>query len=767
MEEEKKEKGQDNNSGTDNANKKTNSSDSSFLGKAIEKYRSNRRSKKGFDDDSGDTTNPDIDASPVKKNISNGKNGLERSIANKALNAGAKVSPTLRTLKTVNNIKNGINGVRTRRNMTGAAPSGGSVGGLLRDDNNDNKEVDRTNNVGDVTSSDNVVNEDSSSEGGNFLSSLLGGKKSKGLAGSFNIFGRFSIKSKIFSVILGVFVSLFIILLPVILIVLVFSPLLGQSEASANEGDVSYDAGQSAYYQRVEDVKKSYSEEEKEFSEIVITAAFTVLQVNVPSFTFADMTESRIREVADLMLEESENEDGTITYTAKGEDDVKEALAAYFKSIDSSLSDDTCKRMADDVFSYVEAYQEFTSDEEQSSNVASSCEGNSYWWPIGSIDTTTSNGVTFASGDPEPSSLTAYFAGADSVHRGNHGAIDISTSSGVGVTNVIAAQSGTVIYPTSDDQTRYDDNGSLNNSDGGGYGNYVIIEHSDGNYTYYAHMAKNSITVRAGDTVRQGQVIGKMGHSGRSTGAHLHFEVRVGGNTSANKVDPLDYVSIDDPRSGCADFSLTSTSLSKQEFISKMEAYCTSSGNSDFCTNFADHAAEIYDVSIDSGVNPELVVVTAGTEQNWAKCQDLYNYWGIDISNGQGCYDGPILRSLADGIREYASTLDNYQPGGSNAALIESRNQEREAAGCDPAGHGPPGTLAGMQSVYSWLGDYRYNPGDSGLGGCYYLNVMYGEDYCSRVPSGSDVPTTVCEQNDYTKWQIEKKVYLRKAIFGL
>ena len=72
-----------------------------------------------------------------------------------------------------------------------------------------------------------------------------------------------------------------------------------------------------------------------------------------------------------------------------------------------------------------------------------------------------------------------------------------------------------------------------------------------------------------------------------------------------------------------------------------------------------------------------------------------------------------------------------------------------------------------MQSAYSWLGTYRYDPGSSSLGGCYYLNIIYGSNYCDTVPTGNDVPTTVCEQNDYTAWQLQDKLELRNTIFGL
>jgi LysM repeat protein len=58
----------------------------------------------------------------------------------------------------------------------------------------------------------------------------------------------------------------------------------------------------------------------------------------------------------------------------------------------------------------------------------------------------------------------------------------------------------------------------------GGYGNYVVIKHSNGTQTLYAHMT--SVGVNEGVTVVQGQVIGTLGNTGRSTGPHLHFEVR-------------------------------------------------------------------------------------------------------------------------------------------------------------------------------------------------------------------------------------------------
>ena len=69
-----------------------------------------------------------------------------------------------------------------------------------------------------------------------------------------------------------------------------------------------------------------------------------------------------------------------------------------------------------------------------------------------------------------------------------------------------------------------------------GYGNYVVINHENGYQTAYGHCA--SLTVKVGDRVAKGDVVAKMGNTGRSTGTHLHFEVKKNGQY----VDPLSYV---------------------------------------------------------------------------------------------------------------------------------------------------------------------------------------------------------------------------------
>ena len=69
-----------------------------------------------------------------------------------------------------------------------------------------------------------------------------------------------------------------------------------------------------------------------------------------------------------------------------------------------------------------------------------------------------------------------------------------------------------------------------------GYGNLVIIKHGKDLFTVYAHAEKNY--VKKGQKVYQGQVISKVGSTGRSTGPHLHFEIRVGDKA----INPLPYL---------------------------------------------------------------------------------------------------------------------------------------------------------------------------------------------------------------------------------
>jgi len=93
-----------------------------------------------------------------------------------------------------------------------------------------------------------------------------------------------------------------------------------------------------------------------------------------------------------------------------------------------------------------------------------------------------------------------------SIHGWN--AVDLAVAYG---TPIVAAASGTV---------KISRNGGWN----GGYGTYIVIDHPNGTQTLYSHNSRNIVT--PGQWVRQGEVIGYIGSTGRSTGPHVHFEVR-------------------------------------------------------------------------------------------------------------------------------------------------------------------------------------------------------------------------------------------------
>lgn len=98
--------------------------------------------------------------------------------------------------------------------------------------------------------------------------------------------------------------------------------------------------------------------------------------------------------------------------------------------------------------------------------------------------------------------------------QGIHGYNGVDLGAKVG-TPIRAAGSGEVII-------------SKSSGWNGGYGNYIVIKHGNGSQTLYSHMSSNAVGV--GATVAAGETIGYVGMTGRSTGPHLHFEVRGGSN---------------------------------------------------------------------------------------------------------------------------------------------------------------------------------------------------------------------------------------------
>ncbi|MFA5827200.1 MAG: M23 family metallopeptidase, partial [Candidatus Paceibacterota bacterium] len=102
--------------------------------------------------------------------------------------------------------------------------------------------------------------------------------------------------------------------------------------------------------------------------------------------------------------------------------------------------------------------------------------------------------------------VPAYARRSQGLHGPGNRGVDLAAPTG---TPILASASGTVLL------ARKGWNGA--------YGNMIIINHPNGTKTLYAHLSK--IATSTGDYVSQGEVIGYVGSTGRSTGPHLHFEV--------------------------------------------------------------------------------------------------------------------------------------------------------------------------------------------------------------------------------------------------
>lgn len=122
---------------------------------------------------------------------------------------------------------------------------------------------------------------------------------------------------------------------------------------------------------------------------------------------------------------------------------------------------------------------------------------------------------------PSSSRITSQFGDRSAPTEGastDHKGVDIGASTG---SDILAAASGTVTISTYSVSA----------------GNYIMIDHGGGVSTVYMHCSSRLVSV--GDEVKQGQVIGKVGSTGYSTGPHLHFGIRANGAY----VNPLTYVS--------------------------------------------------------------------------------------------------------------------------------------------------------------------------------------------------------------------------------
>ena len=269
-------------------------------------------------------------------------------------------------------------------------------------------------------------------------------------------------------------------------------------------------------------------------------------------------------------------------------------------------------------------------------------------------------------------------------------------------------------------------------------------------FTIYSNVDIKS-GLKVDSTVVKGDTLGTINNSTDNTeGLHFTF---LDANSDANGVaiDPTNLFII--CSTSADDWMIHQSSISKAEFATKLQNYCTNNTCGSSMQMFVNNADLIYDTSKKYNVSPELVVVRAVNEGfSPGNNNGSNNYWGIGCTNSGGINACYTYSSLSEGIKSFAS-------------ISPVKNSQ---------------TASEMMSTYAYIGDYWYNPGSSARGGCYYYpyingymltsrsNVVAGYCSTSKTCSGSDCGKTTSEDQDaYSKWQVnDKLIKNRKEIFG-
>ena len=79
---------------------------------------------------------------------------------------------------------------------------------------------------------------------------------------------------------------------------------------------------------------------------------------------------------------------------------------------------------------------------------------------------------------------------------------------------------------------------------GGDTGNHVVIDHGNGEFSLVAHMMAGSVLVAHGETVQQGQPIGRLGNSGDTTGPHVHYQLQSGPDWTSADALPCSFINL-------------------------------------------------------------------------------------------------------------------------------------------------------------------------------------------------------------------------------
>ena len=280
-----------------------------------------------------------------------------------------------------------------------------------------------------------------------------------------------------------------------------FEKVIEEDILTSNETDVAYITLDSIPTYEFKLINKSDDTNEQEILDKIANATETTykkyaITLNGENKTYVNTMEEAEQVVAKIK-EEKQNSDVklgiTEVYTTNLEELNTVQVAEAETSINNTLNDS--KKST--------AKEESTKTQENKTN--SNGSGNIL------------NGVNF-SVKPVTGTITSRFGSKESIRKNAHKGIDIGAPNG---TTIYAAADGKVTYAT---------------YNSGGYGNLVIISHGNGIETYYGHCSK--IYVKKGQTVSAGDSIAAVGSTGRSTGNHLHFEIR----QNDSQINPQKYV---------------------------------------------------------------------------------------------------------------------------------------------------------------------------------------------------------------------------------
>ena len=210
----------------------------------------------------------------------------------------------------------------------------------------------------------------------------------------------------------------------------------------------------------------------------------------------------------------------------------------------------------------------------------------------------------------------------------------------------------------------------------------------------------------------------------------------------------------------CDGFNFNSTSLSKEEFIARVTTYYTNQSHaSERVKNiFIQNAGKVYDLSMQNNINPEIVITRAVAEGHSPSNTDQYadknNYWGLGCNNTGTLNDCSTYVNFDDGVMGFIKNISQYD------------------------------SLSSMMKRYSSIGSFWYNPGGTGLGGCYYfpyIRQYMSEEranqvevycqagkYCDKSDHSPDCVETNDEDKDaYAKYQVAHMIEYRQTIFGI